>query len=88
MDICIIWRFGSTLALDIDIVVSYHVVMYYDKNSQNKHKITSLRRLKLEALNHHGLQHGVNANVFKWVHKKGVEDCGANAKVVWSVIFS
>ncbi|KMT06230.1 hypothetical protein BVRB_7g161580 [Beta vulgaris subsp. vulgaris] len=46
------------------------------------------RRLKLEALNHHGLEHGVHTNVFKQVHKKGVQDCGANAKIVWSVINS
>ncbi|KAL2933513.1 Acylphosphatase [Bienertia sinuspersici] len=46
------------------------------------------RRLKLEALHHHGLVHGIHTNVDKQVQKKGVQDATANAKIVWGIINS
>lgn len=48
------------------------------------------RRLKLEALNrqHQGLEHGIYANVYKLVQKRGVLDMSANAKIVWAIVNS
>ncbi|XP_057535473.1 uncharacterized protein LOC130813647 [Amaranthus tricolor] len=46
------------------------------------------RRIKLEALSHPVLKHGIHANVCKQIQKKGVEDENANSRIVWSIINS